>query len=120
MWAMGKEAKPNHPGLGKLELALLNGFVITARVAIAYCLRTPPGGGIRRQYDHDAFGMPYIYNAAGAKLDGSLQRTNSFLFTGREWLRDLRICDFRTRQNQPPLLCRLMKCANAKLWGCFS
>jgi hypothetical protein len=44
MWAMGKEAKPNHPGLGKLELALLNGFVITARVAIAYCLRTPPGG----------------------------------------------------------------------------
>jgi RHS repeat-associated protein len=60
-----------------------------------------PPGAIQEQYDYDAFGFPYFYNANGNTLL-SLPRTR-FLFTGREWLSDLRIYDYRARQYQPEL-----------------
>ena len=61
---------------------------------------TPPGA-LQEQYDYDAFGFPYFYTASGGKLL-SPPRTR-FLFTGREWLSDLRIYDYRARQYQPEL-----------------
>jgi RHS repeat-associated protein len=58
-------------------------------------------GTIQEQYDYDAFGFPYFYTAGGGKLL-SPPRTR-FLFTGREWLSELRIYDYRARQYQPEL-----------------
>jgi RHS repeat-associated protein len=66
-------------------------------------LLTNTSGGISEQYDYDAFGMPYVYNAGGATLAAAAQWGNRFLFTGREWLSDLRIYDYRARQYQPEL-----------------
>jgi RHS repeat-associated protein len=66
-------------------------------------LLTDTGGNIREQYDYDAFGMPYVYSAGGATLAAAAQWGNRFLFTGREWLSDLRIYDYRARQYQPEL-----------------
>ena len=59
-------------------------------------------GGILEQYDYDAFGQPYFYTAGGTRATTSMYG-NRFLFTGREWLQDLRIYDFRNRQYQPEL-----------------
>jgi RHS repeat-associated protein len=66
-------------------------------------LLTDTSGAIREQYDYDAFGMPYVYNAGGNTLGAAAQWGNRFLFTGREWLSDLRIYDYRARQYQPEL-----------------
>jgi RHS repeat-associated protein len=66
-------------------------------------LLTDTSGAIREQYDYDAFGMPYVYNAGGATLAAAAQWGNRFLFTGREWLSELRIYDYRARQYQPEL-----------------
>ena len=52
-------------------------------------------GAIQEQYDYDAFGFPYFYTANGGTLT-AVPRTR-FLFTGREWLNDLRIYDYRAR-----------------------
>jgi RHS repeat-associated protein len=62
-------------------------------------MQTTAGGGLQVQYDYDAFGFPYFYNAAGGK--GAAQ--TRFLFTGREWLADHRLYDFRARMYQPEL-----------------
>jgi RHS repeat-associated protein len=71
--------------------------------ARGHCIMlTDTSGGIREQYDYDAFGFPYFYDAAGVR-QGSPPSGNRFLFTGREWLGDLRIYDFRNRQYQPEL-----------------
>jgi RHS repeat-associated protein len=66
-------------------------------------LLTDIGGNIREQYDYDAFGMPYFYSAGGNTLAAAAQWGNRFLFTGREWLAELRIYDYRARQYQPEL-----------------
>jgi RHS repeat-associated protein len=72
--------------------------------ARGHCIMlTDTNGVIREQYDYDAFGLPYFYNASGAKLGASAQWGNRLLFGGREWLQDLRIYDFRNRQYQPEL-----------------
>ena len=60
-------------------------------------------GSIREQYDYDAFGFPYFYKPDGNKLIPSEQFGNRFLFTGREWLKDLRVYDYRNRIFQPEL-----------------
>ncbi|MEY2484216.1 MAG: hypothetical protein QOK24_2744 [Verrucomicrobiota bacterium] len=70
-------------------------------------LLTDSLGSILEQYEYDAFGQPYFYDAAGAATTvngqpGSLFG-NRFLFTGREWLSDLRLYDFRNRMYQPEL-----------------
>jgi RHS repeat-associated protein len=62
---------------------------------------TTTAGALQEQYDYDAFGFPYFYTPAGGTLL-SPPRTR-FLFTGREWLSDLRIYDYRARQYQPEL-----------------
>jgi RHS repeat-associated protein len=59
-------------------------------------------GGLQEQYDYDAFGWPYFYTAAGAQVPQS-QSGNRFLFTGREFLSDMRIYDYRNRMYQPEL-----------------
>lgn len=48
--------------------------------------------GIQEQYDYDAFGQPYVYGANGALVARKLGSPagNRFLFTGREWLKDMR------------------------------
>jgi RHS repeat-associated protein len=66
-------------------------------------LLTDTSGAIREQYDYDAFGMPYVYSVSGGTLGTGVQWGNRFLFTGREWLGDLRIYDYRARQYQPEL-----------------
>ncbi len=60
-------------------------------------------GTIREQYDYDAFGYPYFHSASGGKLASAFQFGNRFLFTGREWLKDLRVYDYRNRIYQPEL-----------------
>jgi RHS repeat-associated protein len=47
--------------------------------------------------------MPYVYSVGGAPLGAAGPWGNRFLFTGREWLSDLRIYDYRARQYQPEL-----------------
>jgi RHS repeat-associated protein len=55
--------------------------------------------GVQEQYDYDAFGFPYFYNAAGGKGTPHTR----FLFTGREWIVDMRLYDYRARQYHPEL-----------------
>src|SRR6267143_1099286 len=72
--------------------------------ARGHCIMlTDPSGLIREQYDYDAFGLPYFYNAQGDRLGGTNRWGNRFLFTGREWLQDLKVYDFRNRVYQPEL-----------------
>ncbi len=66
-------------------------------------LTNASNGAIREQYDYDAFGFPYFYGASGGKLGSAFQFGNRFLFTGREWLKDLRVYDYRNRIYQPEL-----------------
>ncbi|HEV2841675.1 MAG TPA: RHS repeat-associated core domain-containing protein [Chthoniobacterales bacterium] len=65
-------------------------------------LLTTASGVLEQQYDYDAFGFPYFYTSTGAKLNLSAVKTR-FLFTGREWLSDLRVYDYRHRHYQPEL-----------------
>jgi RHS repeat-associated protein len=72
--------------------------------ASGHCIMlTDTGGTIQEQYEYDAFGVPYFHNRDGSKRGATLQLGNRFLFTGREWLKDLKIYDFRSRQYQPEL-----------------
>jgi RHS repeat-associated protein len=64
--------------------------------------QTDPAGNIMEQYDYGAFGWPYVYDANGNNL-GYSPFGNRFLFTGREWLSDLKLYDFRNRMYQPEL-----------------
>ena len=70
-------------------------------------LLTESLGNILEQYEYDAFGQAYFYNAAGMATTVNDQPGspfgNRFLFTGREWLSDLRLYDFRNRMYQPEL-----------------
>ena len=60
-------------------------------------------GNIWEQYDYDVFGKPYFYDGSGtARPNGSAYGTR-FLFTGREWLSDLHLYDYRNRLYQPEL-----------------
>ncbi|MEY2495273.1 MAG: hypothetical protein QOJ45_1765, partial [Verrucomicrobiota bacterium] len=65
-------------------------------------LQTDGGGSIVEQYDYDAFGYPYYYDAWGNNI-GYSPWGNRFLFTGREWLSDLKLYDYRNRLYQPEL-----------------
>ncbi|MFZ1219941.1 MAG: RHS repeat-associated core domain-containing protein, partial [Chthoniobacterales bacterium] len=62
-------------------------------------------GGIQEQYEYDAFGQPYIYDANSNLVARNLgsPEGNRFLFTGREWLKELRVYDYRARLYQPEL-----------------
>jgi RHS repeat-associated protein len=66
-------------------------------------LLTDASGALIEQYDYDAFGKPYFYNASGVLLGNGSALGNRFLFTGREWLSDLKLYDYRNRMYQPEL-----------------
>jgi RHS repeat-associated protein len=65
-------------------------------------LLTNASGGILEQYEYDAFGFPRFFSSTAQSLNSSTFG-NRFLFTGREWLSDLRLFDFRARMYQPEL-----------------
>jgi RHS repeat-associated protein len=65
-------------------------------------LQTDASGDVVEQYDYDAFGFPYFYDRWGNNMPSS-PWGNRFLFTGREWLGDLRTYDYRNRMYQPEL-----------------
>jgi RHS repeat-associated protein len=65
-------------------------------------LQTDGWGNLVEQYDYDAFGFPYFYDAAGNNI-GYSPWGNRMLFTGREWLRDLKLYDYRNRLYNPEL-----------------
>jgi RHS repeat-associated protein len=65
-------------------------------------LQTDAGGHIVEQYEYDAFGYPYFFDANGTNI-GYSPWGNRFLFTGREWLKDLKLYDYRSRMYQPEL-----------------
>ena len=76
--------------------------------ARTHCMMlTGTGQNIIEQYDYDAFGRVYAYNATGAALTvGGRPGSpfgNRFLFTGREWLWDLGMYDYRHRHYNPEL-----------------
>jgi RHS repeat-associated protein len=68
-------------------------------------LVTDPNGTLVEQYEYDAFGRPYFYNASNGWTSdiGDSAFGNRFLFTGREWLSDLKLYDYRNRMYQPEL-----------------
>jgi len=70
-------------------------------------LLTDSLGNILEQYEYDAFGQAYFYDATGTAtyVDGQPGSLfgNRFLFTGREWLSDLKLYDYRNRMYQPEL-----------------
>src|SRR2546421_221940 len=57
------------------------------------------------EYDYDAWGKPHFYSASsGWSWDLRYSEFgNRFLFTGREWLGDLKLYDYRNRLYQPEL-----------------
>jgi RHS repeat-associated protein len=59
-------------------------------------------GSILEQYEYDAFGQPYFFDSTAQPLNSSTVG-NRFLFTGREWLSDLHLYDYRNRMYQPEL-----------------
>jgi RHS repeat-associated protein len=65
-------------------------------------LQTDAFSNIVEQYEYDAFGYPYFYNGGGTNI-GYSPWGNRFLFTGREWLSDLKLYDYRNRIYQPEL-----------------
>jgi len=70
--------------------------------------QTDTSGQIMEQYEYDAFGLPYFFDGSGHPTTlangqpGSLWG-NRILFTGREYLSDMRIYDFRNRVYHPEL-----------------
>ncbi|MEN3368728.1 MAG: hypothetical protein V7609_871 [Verrucomicrobiota bacterium] len=75
-------------------------------------LLTDSASNILEQYEYDAFGQPYFYDANGNSIGaydaqgrwaGYSLFGNRFLFTGREWLSDVKLYDYRNRMYQPEL-----------------
>jgi RHS repeat-associated protein len=75
-------------------------------------LLTDVSANVLEQYDYDAFGFPYFYHRWGNSLRfydtpsswrGYSPYGNRFLFTGREWISDVKLYDYRNRMYQPEL-----------------
>lgn len=54
------------------------------------------------RYSYTAFGQPTIQNRTGTTLASSFYN-NRFLFTGREWLMDIGLYDYRNRMYSPQI-----------------
>jgi RHS repeat-associated protein len=63
---------------------------------------TDPTGNVVEQYHYDVYGLPTILDASGQPFPAS-SAGNRFLFTGREWLPELGLYDFRNRVYSPLL-----------------
>lgn len=55
-----------------------------------------PSGSIVERYSYDVYGQPTISNGSGTVIS-STAYGNRFLFTGREWIKELGIYDYRNR-----------------------
>jgi RHS repeat-associated protein len=67
---------------------------------------TDAAGAVVERYRYDAFGLPTILDASGAPSSPDPRTSsfgNRFLFTGREWLSDLALYDYRHRVYSPAL-----------------
>jgi RHS repeat-associated protein len=53
-------------------------------------------------YTYDVYGLPTIKDASGATITSTVYG-NRFLFTGREWIKELGIYDYRNRAYSPEL-----------------
>jgi RHS repeat-associated protein len=72
--------------------------------AAGHCmLLTDWQGNIMEQYYYNAFGWPYVFDGSGNYQNNTSPFGNRFLFTGREWLSDLKLYDYRNRMYQPEL-----------------
>lgn len=65
-------------------------------------LQTDAFANVVEQYEYGVFGKPYYYDWQGTNI-GHSPWGNRFLFTGREWLSDLQIYDYRNRMYQPEM-----------------
>jgi RHS repeat-associated protein len=63
---------------------------------------TDATGAVVEKYKYDAFGVPIIYNGAGAQITQSFYY-NRFLFTGREYVETFGIYEYRARAYHPKL-----------------
>jgi RHS repeat-associated protein len=63
---------------------------------------TDDSGNMVEQYRYDIFGIPTILSPASSLLSASAYG-NRFLFTGREWLAELGLYDYRNRMYSPVL-----------------
>jgi RHS repeat-associated protein len=99
---------------GRVDEILQSRNVTTGQVAYHHydarghaILLTSSSGGIMEQYEYDAFGQPYFFNSTGGALMVNGQpgspHGNRFLFTGREYLSELKLYDYRNRIYQPEL-----------------
>jgi RHS repeat-associated protein len=59
-------------------------------------------GQIVESYTYDAFGGPTFFDHKGNQLSASAYN-NRFLFTGREWIKELGLYDYRNRVYSPEL-----------------
>ena len=57
---------------------------------------TDASGSLVERYTYDVFGTPAILNATGTTLTAS-GYGNRFLFTGREWIKEMGLYDYRNR-----------------------
>jgi RHS repeat-associated protein len=57
---------------------------------------TDDTGALLESYTHDVFGTPQVFDAAGQPVSGT-QHGNRFLYTGREWIAELSLYDYRNR-----------------------
>lgn len=63
---------------------------------------TDGSGAVQERYTYDVFGAPTIQNSAGTTLSASAFG-NRFLFTGREYIAELGLYDYRNRVYSPSL-----------------
>lgn len=76
---------------------------------VALASKNAPAPKIVERYRYDVFGMPTFHTTNGTlrEVGGVPVRSsdygNRFLFTGREWLADLGIYDYRNRMYSPQL-----------------
>ena len=61
------------------------------------------GGNIVEAYAYDAFGQPTVSNWDGSGARSDSTRKNRFMFTGREWIKEFGIYDYRNRFYHPKL-----------------
>jgi RHS repeat-associated protein len=59
-------------------------------------------GSVVESYRYDVFGAPTFFDANGAPQPSSLH-SQGFLFTGREWLAEVGLYDYRNRMYSPAL-----------------
>jgi RHS repeat-associated protein len=60
-------------------------------------------GEVSEKYTYDAFGKPKVFDRDGNERTGGSAIGNRFLFTGREWIKELAIYDYRHRYYDPLL-----------------